>query len=175
MLKVLTFVLFFEDATFYEVRDGAKIWQSVYDYSSLIMYMYQNKLSLDILFQIRVTFWWRNFWEVKYANLFPNMNKQTNITAGFVILYHISLELLGKNDRIFKTMKSMIIDLIQQVPLPFRWSFCSPLDDAACSRLLQVDEKSCPGSLSMSFKYKFLLLYVVFRAKSQYGYAWYCP
>ena len=78
MLKVLTFVLFFEDATFYKVRDGLQIWQSVYGYSSLIMYMYQNKLSLDILFQIRVTFWWRNFWEVKYANLFPNMNKQTN-------------------------------------------------------------------------------------------------
>ena len=152
MLKVLTFVLFFEDATFYKVRDGLQIWQSVYGYSSLIMYMYQNKLSLDILFQIRVTFWWRNFWEVKYANLFPNMNKQTNIRAGFVILYDISLELLGKNDRIFKTMKSMIIDLIQQVPLAlkkwekekmsclFWWSFSSPLDDAAvvehiCSRV----------------------------------------
>ena len=37
---MLTFVLFFEDATFYKVRDGAQIWQSVYDYSSLIMYMY---------------------------------------------------------------------------------------------------------------------------------------
>ena len=48
------------------------------------------------------------------------MNKQTNIRAGFVILYDISLELLGKNDRIFKTMKSMIIDLIQQVPLALK-------------------------------------------------------
>ena len=39
--------------------------------------MYQNKFLLDILFKIRLTFWWRNFWEVKYTNLFTNMNKRT--------------------------------------------------------------------------------------------------
>ena len=48
------------------------------------VYMYQNKLLLDILFQIRLTFWWRNFWEVKYTNLFTNtMNKRTLGTSLF--------------------------------------------------------------------------------------------